>query len=101
MTFLLHEIKINMSMLSATPISYNRMTQIRSFLLQDWECLFIIVNLFICDKSVNHKYMCPICKKKLIEHSELQDKICKIITIKQFANNSLGFDVQFRPFFED
>ncbi|HJT85685.1 MAG TPA: hypothetical protein VJ697_14480 [Nitrososphaeraceae archaeon] len=44
-------------------------------------------------------------QKKLIEHSELQDKIrkmvTKMVTIKQFANNSLGFDVQFRPFFED
>jgi hypothetical protein len=45
--------------------------------------------------------MCPICKKKLIEHSESQDKICRMITIKQFANNSPGFDIQFRPFFED
>jgi len=59
---------------------------------------FIIVNLIT---YVNHKPMCPICKKKLIEHSELQDKICKMITIKQFANNSPGFDVQFKPFFED
>ena len=40
--------------------------------------------------------MCHICKKKFIEHSELQDKICRIITIKQFANNSPGFDVHFR-----
>jgi hypothetical protein len=24
-----------------------------------------------------------------------------MITIKQFANNSPGFDVSFRPFFED
>jgi hypothetical protein len=29
----------------------------------------------------------------------LQDKICKMITIKQFANNCPGFDIQFRPFF--
>jgi hypothetical protein len=50
---------------------------------------------------MNPQTMCPICKKKLIEHSELQDKICKMITIKQFANNSPGFDVQHRPFFED
>jgi hypothetical protein len=28
---------------------------------------------------------CPICKKKMSEHSELQDKICNIISIKQFA----------------
>jgi hypothetical protein len=58
----------------------------------------LIVNLIT---YVNHKPMCPICKKKFIEHSELRDKICKMITIKQFANNSPGFDVQFRPFFED
>lgn len=50
---------------------------------------------------MNHQPMCPICKNKLIEHSELQDKICKMITIKQFANSSPGFDVQFRLFFED
>jgi hypothetical protein len=50
---------------------------------------------------MNYKSMCPICKKKFIEHSELQDKICRMITIKQFANNSPNFDVQFRPFFED
>ena len=48
----------------------------------------------------NDKAMCPICKNKLKEHSELQDKICNMITIKQFANNCPGFDVQFRPFFE-
>ncbi len=50
---------------------------------------------------MNYNSMCPICKKKFIEHSELQDKICRMITTKQFANNSLGFEVQFRPFFED
>ncbi|MGE5634403.1 MAG: hypothetical protein ACM3VV_04175 [Deltaproteobacteria bacterium] len=50
---------------------------------------------------MNCQTMCPICKKKLIEHSELQDKICNMITIKQFANISQGFDIQFRPFFED
>jgi hypothetical protein len=55
----------------------------------------------ICDHNMNPQTMCPICKKKLIEHSELQDKICKMITIKQFANNSPGFDVQHRLFFED
>jgi hypothetical protein len=49
----------------------------------------------------NSKNFCPICKRKLFEHSELQDKICEMITIKQFANNCPGFDVQFRPFFED
>ncbi|MDF2769833.1 MAG: hypothetical protein K0S91_2668, partial [Nitrososphaeraceae archaeon] len=27
--------------------------------------------------------------------------ICEMITIKQFANDSPGFDIQFRPFFED
>jgi hypothetical protein len=60
--------------------------------------LLIIVHL---DYIVNRQAMCPICKQKFIEHSELQDKICKMITIKQFANNCPGFDVQFRPFFED
>jgi hypothetical protein len=45
------------------------------------------------------KAICPVCKNKLKEHSELQDKICNMITIKQFANNSPDFDVQFRPFF--
>ena len=45
--------------------------------------------------------MCPLCKKKLAEHSELQDKICEMITIKQFADDSPGFDIQFRPFFEE
>jgi hypothetical protein len=50
---------------------------------------------------MNHKAMCPVCKEKLAEHSELQDKICEMITIKQFANDSPGFDIQFRPFFED
>jgi hypothetical protein len=50
---------------------------------------------------VNHEAMFLVCKKKLAEHSELQDKICEMITIKQFANDSPGFDIQFRPFFED
>ena len=44
--------------------------------------------------------ICPICKNKLKQHSELQDKICNMIIIKQFANNCPGLDVQFRPFFE-
>jgi hypothetical protein len=35
------------------------------------------------------KAICPICKNKLKEHSELQDKICNMITIKQFPNNCL------------
>jgi hypothetical protein len=48
-----------------------------------------------------HMASCPICKKKMSEHSELQDKICKMITIKQFANYSPGYDVQFSPFFEE
>ncbi|MFL6394985.1 MAG: hypothetical protein ACJ708_10075 [Nitrososphaeraceae archaeon] len=26
------------------------------------------------------------------EHSELQDKICNMITVKQFANNCPGFE---------
>ena len=38
---------------------------------------------------------------RVVEHSEFQDKVCRMITIKQFANNSPGFDVAFRPFFED
>ena len=46
---------------------------------------------------MKHEMMCPVCKKKLAEHSELQDKICEMITIKQFANDSPGFDIQFRP----
>jgi hypothetical protein len=50
---------------------------------------------------MNHEMMCPVCKKKLAEHSELQDKIYEMITIKQFANDSPGFDIQFRPFFEE
>ncbi|MBD0360162.1 MAG: hypothetical protein ICV56_05560 [Nitrososphaeraceae archaeon] len=50
---------------------------------------------------MNHEAMCPVCKKKFAEHSELQDKICEMITIKQFANDSTGFDIQFRPFFEE
>jgi NADH dehydrogenase/NADH:ubiquinone oxidoreductase subunit G len=50
---------------------------------------------------VNHQLICPICKQKITEHTEFQDKICKMITVKQFANNCPGFDVQFRPFFED
>jgi hypothetical protein len=50
---------------------------------------------------MSHKAICPICKKRLFEHSRLQDRICKMITIKQFANKSPGFDdIQFRPFFE-
>jgi hypothetical protein len=48
----------------------------------------------------NNRAICPICKNKLTEHSELQYKICNMIIIKQFANNCPGFDVQFRPFFE-
>lgn len=51
--------------------------------------------------NIGRDTKCPICKKKFIEHSELQDKICEMITIKQFANISPGFDVQHRPFFED
>jgi hypothetical protein len=45
--------------------------------------------------------MYPICKKRLADYSELQDKICEMITIKQFANDSPSFDIQFRPFFEE
>jgi tRNA U54 and U55 pseudouridine synthase Pus10 len=43
---------------------------------------------------------CPICRQKFSEHSELQDKICKIITIKEFAAYCPGFDVQYRPTFD-
>jgi hypothetical protein len=50
---------------------------------------------------MNREVLCPICKKKFIDHSEFQDRICRMITIKQFANYSPGFDVQFKPFFED
>ena len=52
-------------------------------------------------RLLNPRIVCPICKTKIVEHSEFQDKICRLITIKQFANNSPGFDVPFRPFFED
>ena len=45
------------------------------------------------------KATCLICKNKLKQHSELQDKICNMIIIKQFAKNCPGFDVQVRPFF--
>ena len=38
------------------------------------------------------KAICPICKNKLKKHSELQDKICNMITIKQFANNCPGIE---------
>jgi len=51
--------------------------------------------------NIGEETKCPICKKKFIEHSELQDKICRMITIQQFSNYCLGFDVQHRPFFED
>jgi hypothetical protein len=50
---------------------------------------------------MNHEAIYPVCKKKLAEHSGLQDKICEMITIKQFAMTSQGFDIQFRSFFED
>ena len=48
----------------------------------------------------DNKATCPVCKNKLKDHSKLQDKICNMITIKQFANNCPGFDLQFRPFFD-
>jgi len=51
--------------------------------------------------NLNPRIVCPVCKTKIVEHSEFQDKICNMLTIKQFANNSPGFDVPFRPFFED
>ena len=58
------------------------------------ECLQLVII------QAGKETKCPICKKKFIEHSELQDKICEMITIKQFANISPGFDVQHRPFSE-
>ena len=67
------------------------------------QILFLFKNICFLIRCyvVMKEALCPICKKKLIEHSELQDKVCKMITIKQFANNCLGFEVQFRPFFEE
>ncbi len=44
---------------------------------------------------------CPICRQKFTEHSELQWKICKIITIKEFAGNCLGFDVEHAQSFKN
>jgi hypothetical protein len=32
----------------------------------------------------DNKYACPLCKSKLIDHSELQYQVCDMI-IKQFA----------------
>jgi len=43
---------------------------------------------------------CPICRKKFEEHSEVQSKICRVITLKEFAANCPGFDIEFRPSFE-
>jgi len=63
--------------------------------------ILYLVILYTEDKFMKPQFIFPICKKKFSEHSELQDKICKMITIKQFANISPGFDVQHRPFFED
>lgn len=44
---------------------------------------------------------CPICRQKFIEHSELQWKICKVIIIKEFSGNCIGFDLEYRPSFEN
>jgi hypothetical protein len=38
---------------------------------------------------------CPICRQKFTDHSELQWKICKVITIKEFSGNCLGFDLEY------
>jgi hypothetical protein len=57
--------------------------------------------MIYCCYIMNHEAICPVWIKKLGEHSELQAKICEMITIKEFANDSPGFDIQFRPFFED
>ena len=61
----------------------------------------MISDHYCCCYIVNDEAMCLVCKKKLAEHSELQDKICEMITIKQFAGDSPAFDIEFRPFFED
>jgi hypothetical protein len=63
--------------------------------------ILLLININILLNLLNPRTVCPICKIKLVEHSEFQDKICKMVTIKQFANNSPGFDVAFRPFVED
>jgi len=42
---------------------------------------------------------CPICKTKIVEQPEFH--VGCLLTLKQFANNSPGFDIQFRPFFDD
>ena len=60
--------------------------------------IFIICNFLSCLLKLSER--CPICRQKFTEHSELQDKICKIITIKEFAAYCPGFDVQFRPSFD-
>jgi len=66
--------------------------------------LNILITLFIDrhnHRHLNPRIVCPICKTKIVDHSVFQDKICRMIAIKEFANNSPGFDVPFRPFFEE
>jgi hypothetical protein len=35
---------------------------------------------------VNRQPICPICKQKITEHTELQDKICKMITLLTWSS---------------
>ena len=37
---------------------------------------------------------CPICRQKFTEHSDLQEKICRIILVKEFAGNCPGFELE-------
>ncbi len=60
----------------------------------------IFFKLDVSSHMLNLPKKCPICRKPFSEHSELQDKICKVITIKEFAAYCPGFDVQYRPSFE-
>ncbi len=62
------------------------------------DTLNLLINIILIHLLALHK-RCLVCRKKFVEHSELQDKICKIITIKEFEAYCHGFDVQFRPSF--
>ncbi len=65
----------------------------------------ILITFFIDrynHRLLNPRIVCPICKTKIVEHSEfqrqnLQDDYNK----SSLQTNSPGFDVPFRPFFED
>jgi hypothetical protein len=87
--------KIRRSLYTSFGLQYNLMIENFCTLISSFININIMLNL------LNPRMVCPICKIKLVEHSEFQDKICKMVTLKQFANNSPGFDVAFRPFFED